>query len=40
LIEGLRNETVVRDGRIRELVPIAPTPFDEAARTALAPADG
>ena len=35
LIEGLRNETIVRDDRIRELVPIEPTPFDEAAREAL-----
>ncbi|HSB37950.1 MAG TPA: NAD(P)H-binding protein [Gaiellaceae bacterium] len=36
LIEGLRNETIVRDGRIRELVPIELTPFDAAAREALA----
>ena len=36
LIEGLRNETVVRDDRIRELVPIELTPFDAAAREALA----
>ena len=35
LIEGLRNETVVRDERIRELVPIDLTPFDVAAREAL-----
>ena len=35
LIEGLRNETIVRDDRIRELVPIEPTSFDEAAREAL-----
>ena len=35
LIEGLRNETVVRDDRIRELVPIELTPFDAAAREAL-----
>ena len=34
LIEGLRNETVVRDGRIRELVPVDLTPFDAAARSA------
>jgi uncharacterized protein YbjT (DUF2867 family) len=36
LVEGLRNETVVRDERIRELVPIRLTPFDDAAREALA----
>jgi len=36
LIEGLRNETVVGDERIRELVPIELTPFDVAAREALA----
>jgi len=35
LIEGLRTETVVRDDRIRELMPIELTPFDEAARSAL-----
>jgi uncharacterized protein YbjT (DUF2867 family) len=35
LIEGLRNETVVQDDRIRELVPIELTPFDAAARLAL-----
>jgi hypothetical protein len=35
LIEGLRNETVVRDGRIRELLPVDLTPFDAAARSAL-----
>jgi len=35
LIEGLRNETVARDERIRELVPIELTTFDEAAREAL-----
>ena len=35
LIEGLRNETVVRDGRIRELVAVDLTPFDAAARSAL-----
>ena len=32
LVEGLRTETVVRDARIRELVPIDPTPFDVAVR--------
>jgi uncharacterized protein YbjT (DUF2867 family) len=36
LIEGLRNETVARDERIRELVPIEPTPFDVAVREVLA----
>ena len=35
LIEGLRNATVVKDERIRELVRIELTPFDEAARVAL-----
>ena len=34
LIEGLRNETVVRDDRIRELVPVDLTPFEAAARSA------
>ena len=36
LIEGLRNETVARDDRIRTLVPTELTPFDVAAREALA----
>jgi len=36
LIDGLRNETVARDDRIRTLVPFEPTRFDEAARAALA----
>lgn len=36
LIEGLRNPTVVRDERIRELVPLGLTGFDEAVRRALA----
>jgi uncharacterized protein YbjT (DUF2867 family) len=35
LIEGLRNETVVRDDRIREWLPVELTPFDAAAREAL-----
>ena len=35
LIEGLRNETVVRDTRISDLVPIELTPFDAAAKSAL-----
>ena len=36
LIEGLRNETVAHDDRIRELVPLELTPFDVAVREALA----
>jgi uncharacterized protein YbjT (DUF2867 family) len=36
LIEGLRNPTVVRDGRIRRLIPIELTPFETAVETALA----
>ena len=36
LVEGLRNPTVARDERIRELVPFSLTPFDDAARAALA----
>jgi len=35
LIEGLRNETVAGDERIRDLIPLELTPFDEAARRAL-----
>jgi hypothetical protein len=35
LIEGLRNETVAKDERIRELLPLELTPFDVAARAAL-----
>ena len=35
LIEGLRNATVVRDDRIRELVPRRLTPFGEAVEAAL-----
>jgi uncharacterized protein YbjT (DUF2867 family) len=38
LVDGLRVETVARDERIRTLVPLQPTPFDEAARAALAAA--
>jgi len=34
LIEGLRTETVVRDDRIRALVPMELTRFDDAARAA------
>ena len=36
LVEGLRNPTVVKDERIRALVSFDLTPFDEAARAALA----
>jgi uncharacterized protein YbjT (DUF2867 family) len=36
LVEGLRNPTVAREERIRELLPLQLTPFDEAARRALA----
>lgn len=35
LIDGLRNPTVVRDDRIRSLVPMTLTPFDDAVREAL-----
>ena len=35
LIEGLRNPTVARDNRIRELLPFPLTSFEEAARAAL-----
>ena len=34
-VEGLRNPTVVRDSRIRELLPRTLTSFDAAARAAL-----
>ena len=36
LVEGLRNATIARDERIRELFAFPLTPFDEAAREALA----
>lgn len=36
LIEGVRNEMICRDLRIRELIPFPLTGFDEAIRTALA----
>jgi len=39
LVEGLRSPTVAREERIRKLLPIELTPFDEAARRALANAD-
>jgi uncharacterized protein YbjT (DUF2867 family) len=35
LVDGLRTETVARENDIATLVPFEPTPFDEAARTAL-----
>ena len=35
LVDGLRTETVALEHGIAELVPIEPTPFDEAARFAL-----
>lgn len=38
LIEGLANEVVCRDNRIRELLPFRLTPYDEAVRIALAEA--
>jgi uncharacterized protein YbjT (DUF2867 family) len=36
LVEGLRNPTIAREERIRELLPFELTPFDDAARQALA----
>jgi uncharacterized protein YbjT (DUF2867 family) len=39
LIEGLRNEVICRDNRIRELLPFPLTPFDEAIRIAMAEGD-
>lgn len=36
LVDSMSTEVVVEDTRIRDLVPIRPTPFDEAVRTALA----
>ncbi|HEY4347479.1 MAG TPA: NAD(P)H-binding protein [Gaiellaceae bacterium] len=36
LVEGLRNPTVAREERIRKLLPLQLTSFDEAARRALA----
>ena len=35
LVDGLRTETVAQEHGIAKLVPIEPTPFDEAARVAL-----
>lgn len=40
LIEGLRNEVVCRDNRIRELIPIPLTLYDEAVKIALAESGG
>ena len=40
LIEGLRTPTVVHDERIQELVPLEPTPFDDAVREALRTPEG
>ena len=40
LIAGLRSATVVRDERIRELVPLALTTFDDASRKAFADGSG
>jgi uncharacterized protein YbjT (DUF2867 family) len=36
LVEGLRNPTVAREERIRRLLPLQLTPFDDAAQQALA----
>lgn len=36
LVEGLRNDTICRDRRIREILPIPLTPFKEAVARALA----
>jgi uncharacterized protein YbjT (DUF2867 family) len=36
LIEGLGNEVICRDERIKDIVPIPLTPYDEAVRRALA----
>ena len=35
LVEGLRNTVIVEDDRIRELVPVEPTPFELAVARAL-----
>ena len=35
LVEGLRNPTIAREERIRRLLPLDLTPFDEAARRAI-----
>jgi uncharacterized protein YbjT (DUF2867 family) len=36
LIEGVKNEVICRDNRLRELIPFEPTPYEEAIRIALA----
>jgi hypothetical protein len=36
LVEGLRNPTIAREERIRDLIPLELTPFDDAVRAALA----
>ena len=36
LVEGLKNPTIAREERIRDVLPFELTPFDEAARQALA----
>ncbi|SNB47768.1 NAD(P)H-binding protein [Geobacter sp. DSM 9736] len=36
LVEGLKNEVVCRDDRIREILPVTLTPYDDAVRVALA----
>jgi uncharacterized protein YbjT (DUF2867 family) len=36
IIDGLRNPTIVQEHRIRDLVPMQPTSFDDAVREALA----
>ena len=40
LVEGLRTPTVAHDQRLRKLVPLELTPFDEAARSGLARREG
>jgi uncharacterized protein YbjT (DUF2867 family) len=40
LVEGLRTPTVAHDERLRALVPLELTPFDDAARTALERGEG
>jgi uncharacterized protein YbjT (DUF2867 family) len=40
LIEGLRNETIAHDDRIRDLVPLELTTFDRAVRSALGQLSG
>jgi uncharacterized protein YbjT (DUF2867 family) len=36
LIEGLKNEVICRENRIREILPLPLTPYDEAVKIALA----